>query len=167
MLDDETRLEAEMLIREILTGETLFRDLQSCEADEERMANALKNALQNPDTNDFDVGVVIASAMLRDGQRLPDWLAVFAADVLEGKRNRPTKRGPDPYTNWQRDYCLALAVLEISSRFGVPEYTKNELSYKTTAAQIVAETTQQSLDVVHHAIKRFGGDIKRQSSPQD
>mgnify|MGYP005850287209 CR=1 FL=1 len=131
------------------------------------MTSALKNALENPDTNDFDVGVVTAAAMLRDGEHLPDWLAGFAADVLEGKRKRPTKRGPDPYANWIRDYSLARAVLEISRQFDVPEYTKNELSNKITAAQIVAETAHLSLDVVHHAIKRFGGELKRKTSPQD
>lgn len=166
-MDDKTRLKAEILLREFLAGETLFRDVQNWEADEGRMTSALKNALENPDTNDFDVGVVTAAAMLRDGEHLPDWLAGFAADVLEGKRKRPTKRGPDPYANWIRDYSLARAVLEISRQFDVPEYTKNELSNKITAAQIVAETAHLSLDVVHHAIKRFGGELKRKTSPQD
>lgn len=131
------------------------------------MGNALMKALENPDTNDFDVGVGRAAAMLRAGIRLPDWLAIFAADVLQGKRKRPTKRGPDPYANWIRDHAVARAVLEVSSRFGLPQYTKNELSSKITAAQIVSETAHLSLDVVHKAIQKFGGQVSHRTSPQD
>ena len=172
MLSLEDEAIAAKMVREILTGDILFKDVEEgmrldCGSlSEERMVNALKRALENPDTNDFDTAVVTAAAMLRAGDRLPDWLAVFAADVLQGKRTRPTKRGPAPYANWMRDYAVARAVLEVSSRFDLPQYTKNELSNKVTAAQIVSETAHLSLDVVHKAIQKFGGQISRVTSPQ-
>ena len=172
MLSLEDEAIAAKMVREILTGDILQNDvadgmrLDCVSLSEERMANALKKALENPDTNDFDAGVITAAAMLRDGARLPDWLAVFAADVLQGKRTRPTKSGPDPYANWMRNYAVARAVLEVSSRFDLPQYTKNELSNKVTAAQIVSETAHLSLDVVHKAIQKFGGQISRVTSPQ-
>jgi hypothetical protein len=173
MLSLEDEANAAKLVREILAANVLLTDVDNAmKADDvhlsaERVANALRQALQNPDTNDFDAGVVTAAAMLREGERLPEWLALFAADVLEGKRKRPTKRGPDKYANWLRDYAVARAVLEVASRFGLPEYTKNELSDKITAAQIVAKAAHLSLEVVHHAVRRFGGRIKRETSPQD
>lgn len=172
MLSLEDEAIAAKMVREILTGDILFKDVEEymrpdcVSLSEERMANALMKALENPDTNDFDVGVNTAATMLRAGERLPDWLAVFAADVLQGKRTRPTKRGPDPYATWMRDYAIARAVLEVSSRFDLPQYTKNELSNKITAAQIVSKTAHLSLDVVHKAIQKFGGQISRVISPQ-
>ena len=172
MLSLEDEANAAKVVLEILAGDVLLNDiaegmrLDCVSLSEERLANALKKALENPDTNDFDTGVNTAAAMLREGERLPDWLAVFAADVLEGKRTRPTKRGPDPYASWMRDYAVARAVLEVSARFGLPQYTKNELSNKITAAQIVSETAHLSLDVVHKAIQKFGGQIRRAISPQ-
>ena len=173
MLSSEDMAKARTLAREILTGDVLFKDVErginlDCRSlTEERLGNALKKALENPDTNDFDVGVASAADMLRAGAILPDWLAEFAADVLDGKRTRPTKRGPDPYANWIRDYGIARAVLEVSNRFGLPQYTNNELSNKITAAQIVSETAHLSLDVVHKAFQKFGGPISRVTSPHD
>ena len=172
MLSLEDKAMAAEMVREILTGNILFKDLEEdmsreCESVlEEQITKALKTALENPDTNDFDVGVMMAANLLRNGERLPDWLAGFAADVLQGKRTRPTQRGPDPYANWVRDYSVARAVLEVSSRFNLPQYTNNELSNKVTAAQIVAEAGGLSLEVVHKAIRKFGGRINRVISPQ-
>ncbi|WP_146589643.1 hypothetical protein [Puniceibacterium confluentis] len=128
---------------------------ESHEASFDRVATALEQYLCNPDTNDFDVGVRVASRMFRDGKSLPGWLAKFAADVLEGKRVRPTKRGPDRYAYWERDYTLCKAVSQVSTRFGLPEYTENELSRKVTAAEIVAEVAGVSINVVTHAVKKF------------
>jgi hypothetical protein len=168
MLSLEDEANAAELVREILATNVMLLDVDNT-MPAAYVADTLRQDLQKPelDTNDFDVGVVTAAAMLREGERLPEWLAVFVADVLEGKRKRPTKRGPDKTANWLRDYAVAWAVLEVASRFGLPKYTKNELSDKITAAQIVAQTAHLSLEVVHHAVRRFGGRIKRERSPQD
>lgn len=173
MLSLEDKALAARMVKEMLTGDVLLNDiaegmrLDCVSLSEERLGNALMEALENPDTNDFDTGVNTAAAMLRDGVRLPSWLAAFVADVLQGKQTRPTKRGPDPYANWMRDYAVARAVLEVSSHFGLPQYTNNELSNKITAAQIVSETAHLSLDVVHKAIQKFGGLVSRVTLPQD
>jgi hypothetical protein len=78
-------------------------------ADEERLILALQNAATNPDTNDYETLVLLAASFLRDAGRMPEWLATFAADVLEGKRKRPTRRGTDNYQldrNAVRAICI-------------------------------------------------------------
>ena len=95
-MDKEKMAKAQLLVREILTGDVLFADIENFLKPWVQVGDrgaALEKSLKNPDTNDFDAGVSVAAAMLRDGARLPDWLAVFAADVLEGKRKRPTNHG--------------------------------------------------------------------------
>lgn len=136
----------------------LFQDVVASipsEADLERMGDALEQAARDPDTNDFDVLVMIAAGLMRENERLPDWLASFAADVLEGKRKRPTKRGADKYKNWPRDYSLWRAVDEVASKFNLPKYTNNELSRKPTAADIVAEAARLKVGAVITAYKSF------------
>ncbi|SHF86129.1 hypothetical protein SAMN02745117_02734 [Lampropedia hyalina DSM 16112] len=136
----------------------LFKDVRASyptEADMELMGDALEQAARDPDTNDFDVLVMLAAGLMRENERRPDWLASFAADVLEGKRKRPTKRGADKYKNWQRDYSLWRAVEEVACKFELPKYTNNELSNKTTAARIVAEAARLNVDVVITAYKTF------------
>jgi len=136
----------------------LFKDVRASyptEADMELVGDALEQAARDPDTNDFDVLVMLAAGLMRENERLPDWLATFAADVLEGKRKRPTKRGADKYKNWQRDYSLWRAVDEVARKFDLPKYTNNELSDKPTAAGIVAKAAGLNVDVVITAYKAF------------
>lgn len=136
----------------------LFKDVRASyptEADMERTGDALEQAARDPDTNDFDVLVMLAAGLMRENERLPDWLASFAADVLEGKRKRPTKRGADKYKNWHRDYSLWRMVGIVANKFDLPKYTNNELSDKQTAAGIVAEAAGLNVDVVVTAYKAF------------
>jgi hypothetical protein len=116
---------------------------------------AFEKAAKNPDSNDYDALILMAGALLRRGDRLPDFLATFSADVLEGKRKRPTKRGPDSYANWMEHYQLFRAVEETAKRFGMPAYTNNELSTKETAAYVVSCAKDYSLDIVHNAYRKF------------
>jgi hypothetical protein len=120
-----------------------------------RMANALERAALSPDTLDYDVLVMLAVNIMRENTMMPDWLASFAADVLEGKLKRPTKRGADKYSNWQRDYSLCRAVHTVANKFNLPKYANNELSAKTTAANIVSEAVDLNVDVVITAYKKF------------
>lgn len=129
-------------------------------SDEDRILDmeALKRAAEHPDTadtNDHDTLVLWAAGRLRAGLELPDWLAIFTADVLEGKRKRPTKRGKDKYDYWERDFKLMLTAKEVAKRFDMPLYTNNESSSKTTAAYITAKAAKVGVDVVKNAIKRF------------
>lgn len=137
----------------------IFKDMPPCyptEADMQRMVVALEQSARDPDTNDFDVLVMLAAGLMRENERLPDWLASFAANVLEGKRKRPTKRGADKYKHWLRDYSLRQAVDKVASEFGLPRYTNNELSSQPTAAAFVAEAAGVGVDVVIKAYKSFG-----------
>ena len=145
-------------VKAVTENNILFKDVRASyptEADMERMGDALEQAARDPDTNDFDVLVMLAAGLMRENERLPDWLASFAADVLEGKRKRPTKRGADKYKNWQRDYSLWRAVGKVACKFDLPRYTNNELSNKPTAAGIVAEAARLKVDVVITAYKSF------------
>lgn len=157
--------------REFLAGNVLWDDIKSSHtADVEDgidYEEALRLALLDPDTNDFDVGVITAAEMLRAGARLPDWLASFAADVLQGKKKRPVTRGRDKYQNWKRDYELSRAVSEVARKFNLPKYTKNELSDKTTAAEVVSQAANVSLHAVTHAVRKFGDGIPGKKLPQD
>lgn len=120
------------------------------------MGLALEQAAANPDTNDFDVLVGIAADLLRKGEGMPVWLATFAADVLEGKRKRPTKRGADRYSTWERDFKLWRVTQEVATAFSLPAYTNNELSKKAMAAQVVSLAAGCSVDMVILACRRFG-----------
>jgi len=172
MLSLEDHSKAAKLVRDILISDFLLKDLEAdaqsgrLSLSYERIASTLEKALENPDTNDFDAVLGIAATILRKGEHLPNWLASFAADVLEGKRKRPTNRGPDRYANWIRNYKLARAVVEVSNKFDLPKYSNSDTSHKITAAEIVAESGHISLDVVLHATKLFGGDIDCIISPQ-
>lgn len=150
--------EATQFAKSFLESGALFNDVKGrelSEADMVRMGEALEAAALNPDTNDFDTLVMLAAGMMRENEMLPDWLASFAADVLEGKRKRPTRRGADKYKNWRRDYSLWRAVNEVAGKFSLPKYTNNELSENPTAAGIVAEGAGLNVDVVITAYKTF------------
>lgn len=120
-----------------------------------QQVTGLKRSAKNPDTNEYDVLVVLAADRLRATGSMPEWLAEFAADVLEGKRKRPTKRGPDKNRNFARDYSLFRTTQEVAKSFNLPLYTNNELSTKTTAAAVVSEASGYKLDVVITSIKKF------------
>lgn len=154
--------EAVQFAKDFLSKPVLLNDLQEIRPRIERdpkqaarMDAAIEDAAKNPDTNDFDMLVGLAASLLREGERLPEFLAVFIADVLEGKRKRPTKRGSDKYANWIRDYELCRAVKAVANEYKLPYYTNNELSEKTTAAEIVTEASGHGVDVIVKAFGKF------------
>lgn len=155
--------EAVQFAKDFLSKPILLNDLQAIRPriedpqneDHQKWDDAIENAIRNPDTNDFDMLITLAAFFLRKGERLPECLAVFIADVLEGKRKRPTKRGPDEYANWERDYKLCRAVKEVASRYGLQHYSNNELSNHPTAAGIVAKASTDSLDVIIKAFQKI------------
>ena len=120
------------------------------------MGEKAEEAALNPDTNDFDVLVGLAADVLYKGEMfLPRWLAIFAADVLSGKRKRPTKKGADKYVNWERDFKLWRTTQAIAEVFNLSCYSNKELSEKTTAADIVAAAWGCKPDIVVNAYKKF------------
>ena len=68
---------------------------------------------------------------------------------------RPTRRGADKYRNFERDYGLWRTALEVAKRFNLPLYTNNELSTKTTAAEVVGKAANLKVAIVTTAIKKF------------
>lgn len=142
--------------KRFLSGPVLYDDVKaSTPLGHEHLGKALQHAVIAPDTNDFDVLIMLAIDGLSKNEPLPEWLAVFAADVLSGKRKRPTKRGPDKYDNWERDYKLWRATQEVAKTFDLQHYSNNELSAQTTAADIVCQAAGCSADVVITAYKKF------------
>jgi len=104
---------------------------------------------------------MVAKEYICERQPIPfQWLADFVADVLDGTRQRPKQRGPDPTkigpdknTNWTRKYKLWRTTQEVAKKFDLPLYTNNELSGKTTAADIVSEATDISIEIVKRVCK--------------
>lgn len=150
--------DAVKVAKQILDGEPFYADVKEnppSHAALERMALALEAASIDPDTAEYDLLIALAENYLRQLETLPVWLAEFAADVLAGKRKRPTKRGTDKYANWGWKYNLYRAVQEVARLFDLPAYTNNELSQKTTAAEIVSRAAGCSTAVVITAYKDF------------
>jgi hypothetical protein len=105
----------------------------------------------NPTTNQFDGMIIVAAGFLRKGKRLPAELAKFAADVLEGKRTRPTKPGPDPDRDYLRNIKLNFVVEAVVQKFDIPRYAKGNPTNKT-AVDAVSEATRYSVSTVTHAL---------------
>lgn len=115
----------------------------------------LEDKVSFEDTNDYDMMIALSVDILRSGDRMPIFYASFAADVLEGKRVRPTKRGVDPYKNWVPDFNLWRAAEEVKEKYGFPLYTNNELAKKVTAAEIVSRGSGSNLNAVKNAIRKM------------
>jgi len=150
--------EAIALAKLLMSAPILSKDAEGeplTEASIDEIAKALQEASTNPDSNDFDVLTMIAADLLYQNQRMPEWLATFAADVLSGKRRRPTKRGADRYGNWERDYKFWKATQEVANSFGLQRYSNNELSVQTTAAEVVSQAAGCRTDIVITAFKKF------------
>lgn len=153
MNDDALRL-----AREVLDNHDIrFEVSRSGESEHQRIAEVLQQCATSRqlDSNDFDVLVALAADFLRRNDSMPSWLAEFAADVLSGSVVRPTKRGPDKYANFERDFKLWRAVTTVADRHGMPRHTHNELSKKGTAAELVSIASGMPIDVVIKAIRRF------------
>ncbi|TXI42112.1 MAG: hypothetical protein E6Q59_01200 [Nitrosomonas sp.] len=145
--------------KDFLSKPVLLNDIRAIEPrnvrDCKRLDEAIENAAKNPDTNDFDMLVILAATCLRENKRMPEFLAIFAADVLEGTRKRPTSRGQDKYANWLRDYKIYRAVKEVAKKYELQHYSNNELSKKNTSAEIVAEASGHGVDVIVKAFRKF------------
>jgi len=152
--------------KEFLGTNILLEDLKAIDPLDSKLPDpfeALRQATIDPDRLEYDVLVTTAAMYLRDllnsfrdgSPVMPIWLANFAADVLEGKRTRPSKRGPDKDKYWERDYSLYRATREVGRVFKLPHYTNNELSEKITAAEIVSQAFGCKTDVVIRAYRKF------------
>jgi len=157
--DDEAIAFAEKFLspEAISAAEKRIIERPQSEADLEFMILGLRRIAEdpdNPDTLGFDYLMSLAAGFQRSKYRVPDFLAAFAADVLEGKRKRPTKRGADPYAKYRRNYALFEATEAVAKEFDLPCYSNNELSEKTTAAEIVSMAEHCTTDIVVTAYKK-------------
>jgi hypothetical protein len=130
-----------------------FAEQESEDEQAARHEKAMEKALgDGQDTNDFDALVITAIELIREGQILPHKLAQFAADVLEQKRSRPTKRGPDPYRDYIRNTELSFAVEAVVQKFGIARYAKGNTSNET-AVDAVSEVAKCTANTVTHALR--------------
>lgn len=144
--------------KRFLSGNILKDDIQASNPQEQdflRIGNAQEAASKNPNAMEFDVLLSYAADALSRNERMPEWLATFAADILLGKRKRPSKRGPEENGNWERDYRLWRAIQEVAKAYDLQNYSNNELSKRTTAAEIVSRAAGCSHDVAIAAYKKF------------
>ena len=130
-----------------------FAEQESEEEHAAKTVQALKNALDGEmDTNDFDALVLTVANLLRAGQLLAPELSKFAADVLEGKRSRPKKRGSDPYRDYIRNTALSFAVEAVVQKFGIARYAKGN-TRNGTAVDAVSGAAKCTIDTVMHALR--------------
>jgi hypothetical protein len=116
---------------------------------------AIDNALKGKmDTNDFDTMVNLVATLLRNGDPLTDQLSKFAADVLDGKRSRPTKRGPDPYRDFGRNVRLSFATEAVARKFSIARYAKGN-NTSETAVDAVSNAFKCSVNTVTHALSSY------------
>ncbi len=102
-----------------------------------------------------------AAAYLRCGRPMPDELAAFAAAVLGGTRQRPSRKGPDPGKTLARDTYLYALVRLVAKQFDPPMYKGGtSQAPKRTAADVVKEAMrreklQTSPDLIIKAYRRL------------
>ena len=125
-------------------------DEQNWQAFDTVIDKALNGKLEDP--NDYDVLVLSAALVLREGQRLRANLAIVTADILEGKILRPTKRGPDPTRDWLRNCALSFAAQAVATKFGIARY-ENGNTNNRTAADAVSEAAKCTPSSVRNALK--------------
>lgn len=146
------RLQEDILYEAVLEGEyerdskEVIKRLTDCASDS-----------KSADTDCFDQLIVLAADYLRECKPIPDWLSKFVADVLEGKRKRPSKKGRPEEQNWERDYKIAKIANELVTKYGIAKYGKGNTSKKITATEAIVIASGKTLsdDKVINAIKKF------------
>lgn len=164
MSEDAIIEKATKCARKFLASDVMRSDLQSAPPTEDDLLSMGEQLMQSDpteDTNTFDAMRLVGSHMLKRGEKLPPWLEDFMARVATGEIERPTKRGPDKYLNFERDYKLARCVEKIAERYDLPKYyghetprKKADRPKKVTAAEVVSRASRCSVETVITAYKR-------------
>ena len=100
---------------------------------------------------DYDAMASFSAQLLREFRRLPQDLAEFAADVLEGKRSRPTKPGPDPGRDIIRNIALSFTTEVVAKKFSLARYAKGNTNDET-AVVAVSEAAKCTVNKVTRAL---------------
>jgi hypothetical protein len=87
-------------------------------------------------------------------REIPAHLATFVADVIEGKIERPKKRGPNITATLSRDDVLVGCTEYLAKKYKLQQYSNNELSTRKTAAEYISEASGYGIDIVITAIKK-------------
>lgn len=112
------------------------------------------NATYSPSPLEHDLLMLMAAECLREGVPIPKELAGYAADVLEGLRSPPARRGRPQGPGLLRDLKLLTACLELSQQHSLPLFSNNKLLKAVTAAEVVSMASGVSLEAVKQAIRR-------------
>jgi hypothetical protein len=133
--------------------------------EQDRLLLQALNSLVEKSTTDpwiYDELREAAADLLRENWlMIPTSLRLFAADVLAGTRQRPTRRGPRLNKILRfRDLGITLTVDVITERFGIAAYSGGEMK-GLTAVSIVREALKRegeniSLDTIIKAYKQKG-----------
>lgn len=180
MTDDELRRRAKPIIEHAMSKEGLADDVRATEhlaTDLQFAANQVQRLEEGLATNDpatFDIALAVCASMVRQHEPLPDFLAQFAADFLDGSRARPKVRGHDPLKAYEQDFLITRAINALVSKLGVPRYTNSETAAKLTASQLVAEHLRKTDAQIKGAYRREkarakkdrGGKVKGKTSTQ-
>ena len=100
----------------------------------------------------------VASDLKRSGLSLPDSLAWWLAEVVGGKRRRPSKKTMGTYL---RDYGLARMVLHLSQLF-VVKPTRNDATETLSACDLVADALGYDYKTIVKAYMQHKGSIWNQ-----
>lgn len=100
-----------------------------------------------------------AAAYLKCGRQMLNGLTAFAAAVLGGTLQRPSKRGPDPGNTLARDTYIYALLRLVAKRFDLPIYD-GSLAKPSTAAEVVEkamrlEMLPTSPDIITKAYRRL------------
>ena len=116
---------------------------------QDRADEALRNWIPASE-NDFDYWIalhIVATERLRSREPLPDALANWLADVLEGKRTKPRRKpGKNWYAHHGRDLWIGYAVSMLWILGMSP--TRNEASLPESACDVVGEHLSLSYEAV-------------------
>lgn len=132
----------------------LSRTIRDNKALQKKIAESLEQAAADPDTRDYSVLTIVAANYLRQGETMPEWLRVFAADALTGKITPRARRGRKK-TGVARDFTLWAAVEVVSDIFGMPKYSHGNNVPHETAVGVVADVAGESINVVLHALRNY------------
>lgn len=86
---------------------------------------------------DYEAMRQLAMSALRDRAELPSLLAFWIADVLDGNRKPPARRGTHPLANWYRDWQICEDVQKLVEEEGMMA-TRNPASPPSSACDRIA-----------------------------
>lgn len=103
----------------------------------------------------YEAACEIAVDIITRGERLPEPLATFTAEVLRGNFKKPNKKGQDLRANRVRDSYICEAVLKLKY-FEYKPITRNDASAPISACDAVVEGLK-SIDVYmeYQAVKKI------------